>query len=200
MKSIILVLSFSMFALNYSHAETKDLSNITKEDQENSNLRIQATKQVFIGFGPGFSSGLNGEGGGFDITAGYHYSLDNNSAIVLSGEFYKGKSGDDSSLLNVSLGGVYHFTNQKHSPFVGLGFGYGTAEANDNDKIDLSDANGWSGQITAGYKMFRLTNVNLAVMARYTTIFDKVDEVDVATGEKSDKIPGLLSLNLAIYY
>lgn len=186
-----------------SQADTSDIkkvSDITKEDQENTNLRINAIKQFYVGFGPGFSSGLNGESGGFDISAGYYYGLDDQFGLSLSGEFYKGRSGDDSSLLNVSVGANYYLTTLKHSPFIGAGFGYGTAEANDDDKIDLSDAHGWSGQITAGYKMFRTTNVNLAVMARYTTIFDKVDEVDKATGESSDKMPGLFSINVAVFY
>ncbi len=174
---------------------TQSVSNITNEEKENSNVRIKATKQWFVGIGPGVSSNLEGESGGFDFNIGMLWGLDDNFSLSLAWEIFSGRGEDESRFTNLAMGGIYYLTQKKNTPFVGASIGYGSAQAND-DKAFFStendDASGWSLSATAGYHMYRTSTVNFAVLGRYTQILDKL--------EVSDKLPGLFTINLALYY
>ena len=177
-------------------ASTADVTNITSEEQSMNSRRYNATRQWVVGLGPGWSSNLNSKGGGFSFLLGYLWGLDPDFSISLTWLLNSGPDSDRSSISDFSLGGEYYFSRSKFSPFVGARLGWGGASMNkDNCPISYSGcssdrASGWAAGVTAGYKLFRTSTVNAAVLANYSQIFDRT----------SAGSPGLTALLIAVYF
>jgi hypothetical protein len=177
-------------------ANTADVTNITTEEEHMNSRRYNATRQWVVGLGPGWSSNLNSKGGGFSFLLGFLWGLDPDFSISLTWLINNGPDKDHSTVSDFSLGGEYYFSRSKFSPFVGARLGYGGATMNTNNcpiayaGCGTDRASGWAGGLTAGYKLFRTSTVNAAVIANYTQIFDRT----------SAGSPGLTALLLAVYF
>lgn len=179
-------------------AGTADVTNITREEETMNTRRYTATRQWVFGLGPGFGSNLRSSGGGFTFTLGYLWGLDPDFSLNLSWTANSGRKSDDSSFSDFSLGGEYYFSRGKHSPFVGARLGYGSAHINQNQcssggiepGCGQDGASGWAGTLTAGYKLFRTSNVNAAILGTHTQIFDRT-----TLGN-----PALTSFQIAVYF
>jgi hypothetical protein len=182
--------------LNQASVEsTADVTNIT-EQETFGNRRFNATRQWVVGLGPGFTSNLGGQGGGFTFTLGYLWGLDPDFSIDLALTLNNGPKSDTSSFTDFSLGGEYYFVRSKNSPYAGARMGYGNAHVN-ADKCNVLSigckqdrASGWAGTVDAGYKFFRTSTVNAAVFVSYTYIFDKT-----SLGN-----PSLTTAQFAVYF
>lgn len=175
---------------------TQDVTNVTEQEQTNINRRLTATRQWIVGFGPGWTSNLASQGGGFTFALGFLFGVDPDFSINLSMNTNSGRDGDDSSFTDFSLGGEYYFTRNKHSPFVGARLGCATARVDGDGCNALSigcsqdRASGWSGTVTAGWKFFRTSNVNMAIIGTHTRLFDRTSLGD----------PSLTSAQIAVYF
>ncbi len=176
--------------------DTADVTNITRDEETLNSRRYNATRQWVIGIGPGWSSNLHSDGGGFTFLLGYLWGLDPDYSIKLGMTLNNGREDDDSSFSDFSIGGEYYFKRSKYSPLVGFSMGYGTGISNDSCTFSLfsgckeDKANGWIGTVSAGYKMFRTSTVNAAVLGNYSYIFD----------ETTAGNPSLFSILFAVYY
>lgn len=179
-----------------SFGETADITNVTKEEETMHTRRVNATRQWAFGLGPGWTSNLRSSGGGFTFLLGFLWGIDPDFSINLSWTINSGRKDDDASFSELSLGGEYYFTRSKHAPFVGARLGYGSARVNHDNcnilQIGCTEdrASGWAGTLNAGYKFFRTSTVNAAVIGGYSQIFDRT----------SLGSPGLTTLQIAVYF
>ncbi len=183
--------------LNQKSVEsTADVTNITEAEETLNTRRYQATRQWIIGFGPGWSSNLKSEGGGFTFSIGYLWGLDPDFGVNLTWLIHNGQGDDDSSYTDFSLGGEYYFSRSKHSPFIGGRVGYATARADDSCWVSIfsdcieNKASGWGVNATAGMKFFRTSTVNMGLFASYHTMFNRT----------SQGTPSVGTVQLAVYY
>lgn len=176
-------------------ADTADVTNITAEEETLNTRRYQATRQWIIGMGPGWSSNLRSNGGGFGFTLGFLWGLDPDFGVNLTWTYASGPKDDESSYSDFTLGGEYYFSRTKNSPFVGARFGYGSARTDDGCnafgiQCDKDNASGWATNVQAGYKFFRTSTVNVAIAAYYSVLFAKT----------SIGTPSIGGVNFLVYY
>ncbi len=175
--------------------ETADVTNITRDEETLNSRRYNATRQWILGIGPGWTTNLRSGGGGFTFALGFLWGLDPDFSLNLSWMINNGRDSDDSSFSDFSIGGEYYFKRSKFSPFLGVRMGYDVAKTSDSCDSSATSckedkASGWGGTLTGGYKLFRTSTVNAAIMGNYTYIFD----------ETTAGNPSLFSILFAVYY
>ena len=151
------------------------LDDVTKEDVESTNRRIQTMKQLLIGFGPVFFDNMGSSDIGIGATAAYQYTINPEFDAKLEATFAVGK---DESSINVLYGAIeldYFFTNGNISPFLGLELGFGTFAGADNSSLLSKDReDGFVGGVALGVKFFRASTLNILAIYNYTYLFEKL--------------------------
>lgn len=153
----------------------KSLSEQAAEKKQRSSFeRVQAQRQVAIGFGPAYYSNMNSPGTAIGFLAGFYWNIDDRFDLGLQSDFAISTEHSDAHMFNGKILANYFFAANDISPFVGAGFGYGWASAHDrNNSIPDDTAGGFGLSLQAGVKFFRTSTVNFAVTGEYTTIFDE---------------------------
>lgn len=154
----------------------KSLGEQAAEKKRKSNFeRVEARRQVSIGFGPAYFTNMNSTGTGLGFQAGYVWNIDDHFDLGLSSDFAISTERSKSYLFTGKIFTNYYFNTNDISPFVGAGFGYGFASVDDANTGGLQDdsAAGFAMGLQAGVKFFRTSTVNFAISGEYTNIFDK---------------------------
>lgn len=156
-------------------ADTR-VTDVTQDQVSRGTRRIEATRQWYFGFGPASGNNLNTNNSGYFWQLGYSWGIDPHWSINLALEAANLKN-TNAYFSNLQLSGDYFFTENSTTPYVTVGFGHGSAAAQQETQnfLDVSDdtASGFTGSVGAGYRFFRTSSVNLGVGAKYTMIFDK---------------------------
>jgi opacity protein-like surface antigen len=155
-----------------------------------SNERVEAIRQVMIGFGPAYFSQMNASHVGLGFQAGYIWNIDDHFDLGLQSDFAISTDHTDAYMFNGKIITNYHFLTQNISPYVGAGFGYGWASIHKGPSILDDKASGFALSLQAGVKFFRTSTVNFSLSGEFTTLFDSS-----TLGQ-----PGVFMLKAAIYY
>ncbi|MCB0349551.1 MAG: hypothetical protein KDD38_00110 [Bdellovibrionales bacterium] len=171
------------------------VTDVTESEQHAGSRRYEATRQWQFGFGPAWSSNLNVGSGGTNWSLGYAWGLDPDFQLALVADWYSVANSDDANFTDVSFGLDYYFSREKISPFIGADIGRGAAAAAQGCAdtwvcVSDDDASGWVVGVTAGYKFFRTSSVNLGIVGRYKYLFDKTSYGN----------PDMGSVRLVVYY
>ncbi len=163
-----------------------------EKNAKRSTERVQARRQVLVGFGPAYFNKLNTSQPGIGFQAGYIWSIDDHFDLGLQSDFAISTEHTDAYMLSGRILTNYYFSTNDISPYVGAGFGYGWASVHDNNINTISDdaSGGFAVGLSAGVKFFRTSTVNFAVGGEYTHIFDK----------NSLGQPGVFLLKVALLY
>ncbi len=177
--------------------ETAKVNNITNDEVNRNTNRFEVTRQWIIGFGPTWLNNANISKSGFFWKLGYEWGLDPNFSInlALDGTSFSESSADFSVF---QMGLDYYFNLSKTSPYVGVGIGYGSSDANGCDESFLGlscsnsdeSASGWAATINGGFKFFRTSTVNVGLETEYAYIFDETRYGN----------PSRITVSLALYY
>ncbi len=190
----LLCVSFpSMGQVNSSGEDKKTLGEQAAEkNQRNMNERVEARRQVIVGFGPAYFSKMNAAGTGLGLQAGYVWNINDHFDLGLQTDFAISTEESDALALSGKIVTNYFFLAEDISPFIGAGFGYGWASVHDTDVNLISDdgASGFAMSAQAGVKFFRTSSVNLMVSGEYTRIF----------GESSLGQPGIFFFKVGLLY
>ena len=161
-------------AVLFEKGKEKSLGEQAAEKRQRSNFeRVEARRQVLIGFGPAYFSKMNTSKTGIGFQAGYIWNIDDHFDLGLQSDFAISTEHSDAYLFGGKILTNYHFSSNDISPFIGAGFGYGWASVHDTGNIDDDGAGGFALGLQGGVKFFRTSSVNLSVSGEYTTIFDK---------------------------
>ncbi|MEM7646959.1 MAG: outer membrane beta-barrel protein [Pseudomonadota bacterium] len=155
----------------------KSLGERAQEKKQRSNFeRVQAQRQVMIGFGPAYFGNMNTADTGLGFSAGYVWNIDDHFDLGLQSDFAISTEHSDAFLFGGKIFTNYFFAARDISPFVGAGFGYSWASVNDSGiNLNKDSAGGFALGLQAGVKFFRTSTVNFAVSGEYTNIFDRTD-------------------------
>lgn len=156
--------------------DKKSLGERAAEKNQNaSNERVEARRQVIIGFGPAFFDNMNTAESGLGFQAGYVWNINDHFDLGLQSDFAISTSHSDAWMFGGKVNTNYHFNSKDISPFIGAGFGYAWASLHDNNVSNIPDdsASGFAVGLQGGVKFFRTSTVNLAVSGEYTRIFNK---------------------------
>ena len=170
----------------------KTLGEQAEEKKKRSSFeRVEAKRQVVVGFGPAYFSNMNSPGIGLGFLAGYIWNIDDHFDLGLQSDFAISTDHSDAHMFNGKIVANYFFAANDISPFIGAGFGYGWASAHDGDNtIDDDTAGGFALSLQAGVKFFRTSNVNFAISAEYSSIFN----------ENSIGNPSAFLIRVALFY
>ena len=170
----------------------KSLGEQAEEKKKRSNFeRVEAKKQVVIGFGPTYFSNMNSPGTAIGFLAGFVWNIDDHFDLGLQSDFAISTDHSDAHIFNGKIVANYFFASRDISPFIGAGFGYGWASAHDgNNSIKDDTAGGFGMSLQAGVKFFRTSTVNFGVSGEYSTIFN----------ENSLGNPSAFLVRVALYY
>lgn len=170
----------------------KTLSEQAAEKKERAGFeRVEAKKQVVVGFGPAYFSNMNSPGTGIGFLAGYIWNIDDHFDLGLQSDFAISTDHSDAHMFNGKIVANYFFAANDISPFIGAGFGYGWASAHDgNNTIKDDTAGGFGLSLQAGVKFFRTSNVNFAISAEHSSIFN----------ENSLGNPSAFLIRVALFY
>lgn len=167
------------------------MSKEAEEKRQRSQFeKVQADKQVMIGFGPAYFANMNTSGAGLGFQAGFTWNVDEHFDLALQSDFALSTENSDAFALNGKILTNYFFAAKDISPFIGAGFGYGWASIHKDASITDDSAGGFALSGQAGIKFFRTSTVNFAISAEYTNIFDKTNLGN----------PGLFILKVALFY
>ncbi len=155
-----------------------------------SNVRVPTRRQVQLGFGPAYFANMNSGNAGLGFTAGYNWIINDQFELALQSEFALSTEPARAYTLGGRIVTNYYFLVQDISPFVGAGFGYGWGKARTGSHVADSTSAGFALTAQAGVKFFRTSDVNMAVSAAYTTIFD----------QNSIGQPGVFSLQVGLFF
>lgn len=183
-------------ALNEEEVDAAaSLENITQSESNKYSVRYKATRQWIFGFGPTILSNSGTDESGYYFNLGYNWQLDPQWSMQLTYDFANIKESEaDFSLL--ALGVNYYFTGSSASPYFGLDFGYGSADADYCNEtlfgacLGNDTVSGWGASAKLGYQFFRTSSVNLGLEAKYSTLFEK----------HSEGTPGRFTLSISAYY
>lgn len=175
--------------------DNANLQNITRSETNKYSVRYKARKQWLFGFGPTMLSNSGTNESGYYFNFGYNWQLDPSWSMQLSYDVSVIENSEaDFGLL--SIGVNHYFTGSSASPYFGLDFGYGSADANVCQETFLGSclgsdtASGWAASAKLGYQFFRTSTVNLGVETKYSHLFEK----------HSEGQPGRFTLSLTAYY
>lgn len=136
----------------------------------------EVTKEMFVGFGPGYLSGLNADSPGRNWVIGYLLGLDPQFALRINLEGLN--VGDsDADMVMLGLGGQYYLNNLKHAPYVlGLiGYSWSDSEDPSHCSVCTGESNhGWGIEAGVGMHFYRNSVVNLALEFSHTRAFYNV--------------------------
>lgn len=175
--------------------ETANLKNISQSEANRYSVRYQATKQWIFGFGPTVLANSGSDDSGYYFNFGCNWQMHPQWSMQLGWDFATLESSDaDFNLL--SLGVNYYFKDASSSPYFGIDFGYGSADADVCTEEFLGacygndTTSGWGASAKIGWQFFRTSTVNLGIEAKYSTLFDS----------HSQGTPGRASLSISAYY
>lgn len=166
-----------------SPKNNEEVGAITQGEEKEMHTRKESRQYKSMGFGPAFFNGIDNQDLAYVWHSGYLWEVGRQAAITLQNRVATSFTGW--SLHNTFLiGGRYHFTATRFSPFLGLGAGLG---ASYGDALRLGFATGAS----AGVVLFRTSSTQLEIAANYDALFDSRDDGHLA---------GKSSLYLAVNY
>ena len=152
-------------------------------------------KQWIFGFGPTVLSNSGSDESGYYFNFGYNWQLHPQWSMQLAWDFATLESSEaDFNLL--SLGVNYYFKDSSSSPYFGIDFGYGSADADVCSEQFLGacygddTTSGCGASAKIGWQFFRTSTVNLGIEAKYSTLFES----------HSEGVPGRASLSISAYY
>lgn len=167
------------------------VGEVTAEEETQGTRRYQSTRQWMFSFGPTTSQGLNASKDSVQWNLGYVWGLDPDFDLKVNYAIYT-PSGN-ASFYDFSLGLNYYLTREKNSFFVGGGFGRGSASVEKTTNASPDDsASSWTLNAGAGYKFFRTSDVNFAVIFNYAQM--------TSDTSNSHQTPRMSSLSLALFY
>lgn len=170
---------------NKSAKSNVKLDQVTDQEVQNTNKRIKATRQNYFGFGPAGFTNQNDKGSVLSAFAGRAWGINSHFDVKLTGFFAVGKDHADANFTGLLVELDYFLTPTSASLFFNGGFGYGLANARGG-----SSANGLAASLGLGFKFFRTSTVNLALIAKYIQLFEA----------NTHGQPGVSNVSLAIYY
>lgn len=172
--------------------DKKSIGQQAEEQNSSRSLeRVEATRQVFLGFGPAFYSEMNSPDTAIGFQAGYFWNINDRIDMGLQTDLAISTVHSEASMFLGKIVGNYFFAVDDISPYVGGGFGYGWANAYDGRKSFADDtAGGFALSVRGGAKFFRTSSVNFGLGAEYTRILD----------ESSIGAPSLFLVRVGIYY
>ena len=166
-----------------SPKNNEEVGAITQGEEKEMHTRKESRQYKSMGFGPAFLNGIDNEDLAYLWHSGYLWEVGRQAAITLQNRV--ATTFTDWSIHNTFLiGGRYHFTATRFSPFIGLGAGLG---ASYGDALRLGFATGAS----LGIVLFRTFSTQLEIAANYDALFDSRDDGHLA---------GKSSLYLAVNY
>ena len=178
--------------------EAPRIGEVTEADVHVNDKRIQSVRAFQLGFGPAWTSNLRDSGPASVWSLGYSWGIEQDFEILLMGEYLSSTKSSNASFSGLEIGVNYFFMRNRNSPFVNFDFGYGWASAA-SDCSGLcrllgpdqhEDVNGWELGAGLGYKFFRTSSVNLAIVARH-------DYLMIPTKEG---LPSKTSLKVVLYF
>jgi hypothetical protein len=141
--------------------------------------RQKALNHTVFGFGPFGSSNVGEKQMLYGFSYGKRWEVTTTGEISLD---FLGAANGKGSLWNAGLGFNFLPSTSDISPLIGGAFGFGFASPNEGPS-----AGGFSGQVNAGVRMFRLSEAQMEVVASYTAVF-------------TDKTPGVYGAQLRILF
>ncbi len=165
-------------ALNNQNAKkNQQMDQITREEMNSTNRRIQAVSQWRFGIGPTSFNNLNDDEIAVGFFFGRQFGINPNWAVNLIFDMAFGQGESNASITNLQVGTDYYLTRDSISPYLSVNMGYSGTALNDRDQ-DNSAINivgetksGFSGSVGAGVKLFRVSTVNLGFQADYNYLF-----------------------------
>ncbi len=171
----------------------KSLGERAAEKKRRSNFeRVEARRQVVVGFGPAFFDKMNAAESGLGFQAGYVWNIDDHFDLGLQTDFAISTKYSDAHMFSGKIITNYYFSTSDVSPFLGAGFGYGFASLHDSNTPSITDggASGFAMSLQGGVKFFRTSTVNFMISGEYTRIFDQA-----SLGQ-----PGVFFLKVGLLY
>lgn len=165
---------------------------VAEKKQTASMERVEARRQVIVGFGPAYFSRMNSPSSAIGFQAGYVWNVDDHFDLGLQSDFDISTKDSDAYILSGKIITNYLFTTNDISPFIGAGFGYGWASIHNPASQPIGDdsAGGFAFSLQAGVKFFRTSNVNFMLSGEYSQILNKS-----AMGQ-----PGVFLIKVALLY
>ncbi len=153
--------------------------------------RVEAVRQVSLGFGPSYFSNMNSPDQAIGFLVGYTWNIDQHFDLGLRSNFSISTLHSDAYLLGAQINTQYFFASRDISPYLGAGFGYGWASAH-NGPSPLADdtSGGFALSVGGGVKFFRTSTVSFSVGAELMTLFDR----------NSLGAPSVFSIQVAFHY
>lgn len=163
--------------------ENITVKDVTVFEQQDQRRHRKVLNQVSFGLGPGFTQNLNVEGGSVLWNLGYNYELDFDWDMHLDLDWLstQSRAENDAYYAAVNFGMNYYPSTQNYSPVLEGHVGYGGAVASvgcppnvllcsSNDR-----ASGWLAGAGVGFRFFRTSETNFAVVARGSYMFGKTN-------------------------
>jgi hypothetical protein len=159
-----------------SGAESESVKDVTIDEQQNQRRRKEVLSQFTFAVGPASTSHLNVSGATTLWNLGYNYELENDWDMHVDFDWLTTHrtAENDAYFAGLNFGVYRYLTMSKNSPFIEGHLGYGMATASEpggcssttlicssNDK-----ASGWLGGVGLGFRFFRTSKTNFAVIAR----------------------------------
>ncbi len=164
--------------------EDKKISEVTQSEVNNKNLKLDAEKHWFVGFGPGYVGNTRSYSvlTRFDIdyawmVGDYDMKFYGNITTPLS------SGTDGSTTVMAGIGSNYYLTQKVNAPFVfaGVGLGFSFVQENSSeieDELDqqgqvipYKNTGGFSVSLGGGYTIARTSKVNFSIFGNVSTIF-----------------------------
>lgn len=171
--------------------QTVEVGKVVASDSDHNERRIATRNAFYLGFGPGFSSGMRSKDTmlAFDIGIAREFEQDIVKAMVTT---RSGQNGDRSHMSGIGLGVQHLLSNQDTAPFIGGDLSYGSVSGNygpeaiDEVSKQREDNYGHSKSgfmlgASAGYMMFRTANVHLDAGLSVRTFIGKLDSGNPTT-------------------
>lgn len=138
------------------------VGEIEDDEIDQVQRRQKTLNHTIFGFGPAGSTNVGENAMLYALTYGYRWEVTTNSEIASE---FMGSTNSKGFFGNWTLGFNYMPSRGSVSPIFGLGFGLGAANGNEKS------SSGFSGQLNAGVRLFRLAVTQMELMGSYATIF-----------------------------
>ena len=147
---------------------SENVSTNLKPKLRNIRRSLKTTSPILMGYGigPYFSSNLGSDVVMYALSATHHREVAENGEVRLRGGVSFGED-MNTILTSATIGGGFLPIEGEYSPIVGGEFGLAWSKADGG----LKNSAGFSGAVFVGYRLFRGTDTNLEVTARYELIF-----------------------------
>lgn len=138
------------------------VGEIEDDEVDQVQRRQKTLNHSLFGFGPGGSTNVGESTMLYSLTYGYRWEVTTNAEIASE---FMGSTNSKGFFGNWTLGFNYMPSRGSVSPIFGLGFGLGAANGNEKS------SSGFSGQLNAGVRLFRLAETQMEIMGSYATVF-----------------------------